>query len=582
MSVGSIINQATGKIYDDLVPQGGGIPLAKGQIITALAGGEETAFPDVPPADGSVLSYDSNTATGLRYIANPAGIPLDYQQLISANPANATAIVPAPAQNNYVLTSDNTLGAGSAGLAWKPLAGPAGTITTIAPLQDLEPVAGTNELSIAFTAVKGEIPAGNGTAKTGALVPAPPQDKYVLTSDATTATGLKWSPPTGASGIIDATAPLVDDAGVGTNTISINFSASVGEIPYGNGTAKTGALTNVPTAGQILGIAGGVPAWINAGGSGTITALAPLTEFADGNASKVAVNFTGKGDLIVGGGVQVGGQPVAGVILPAGANDMVLTANSATASGLEWKASGSGSSAIIFRNSVDDTPLTITAPLTANDTCVITADRTYHTYNQQVKNTPSTTGANVSALANQITFFTWTAPSNILITSFVANVYIVANAQFPEQLTDDGVCDLCDAGGTTTLLGSDPSNWGIIQSGNVAFNSIAGNTYQVVSGTTYTFIFNITNIQGTNPSVDLIDTGGGNFSGNITINGTDYAGLPATFTLTPPAKFRITNDLTGKTSATCESFSSQSFVASEDLQSWVATGGINGGVAFVP
>ena len=38
MSVGSIINLAMGRIYDDLVPQEGGIPLAKGQIITAVAG----------------------------------------------------------------------------------------------------------------------------------------------------------------------------------------------------------------------------------------------------------------------------------------------------------------------------------------------------------------------------------------------------------------------------------------------------------------------------------------------------------------------------------------------------------------
>jgi len=251
MSVSSIIDQTTGKIYDDLIPQGGGINLAKGQIITATAT-QEIAFPIAPPADGSVLSYDSGEPTGLRYIPVPGAIPIDYQQLISANPANAPTIVPAPAQNNYVLTSDNTLGAGSAGLAWKAIGG-SGIIQTNAPLDDSEPVAGTNLLAINFTAVKGELPAGNGTLKTGALVPAPAQDKYVLTSDSTTATGLKWSPPTGATGIIDATAPLVDDAGVGTNTISINFTAVKGEIPAGNGTAKTGALVPAPaTNGYVL------------------------------------------------------------------------------------------------------------------------------------------------------------------------------------------------------------------------------------------------------------------------------------------------------------------------------------------
>ena len=195
MSVGSIVNSATGKIYDDLIPEGGGVPLTKGQLITADATGTETALP--VGADGSVLSADTGQPLGLRWIANPAGIPLDYQELISANPANHTAIVPAPTANNYVLTSDNTGGAGSAGLAWKPLAGPSGTITTIAPLQDLEPVAGTNELSIAFTAVKGEIPAGTGVAKTGGLLPLGTAGQ-VLAVNTGAALGLEWiTAPTG-------------------------------------------------------------------------------------------------------------------------------------------------------------------------------------------------------------------------------------------------------------------------------------------------------------------------------------------------------------------------------------------------
>jgi hypothetical protein len=98
MSISSIIDPTTGKIYDDLIGQGGGVSLAKGQIITADAGGTEVAFPTNAPADGSILSYDSNEPFGLKYIAVPGAVPLDYQQLYSANAGNNVVAVPAPQQ----------------------------------------------------------------------------------------------------------------------------------------------------------------------------------------------------------------------------------------------------------------------------------------------------------------------------------------------------------------------------------------------------------------------------------------------------------------------------------------------------
>lgn len=266
MSVSSIFNSTTGKIYEELIPQGGGVPLTKGQLLSALADGTEVAVPI--GANGSVLSCNTAQDDGLQWIALPQAIALTQGELISANQAGDTTKVPAP-----------------------------------------------------------QLPA---------------QANWVLSADAGADTLLTWKPVTGGGGIIDATPPLVDDAGQGTNTISINFGAVVGQIPYGNGTAKTGALTNTPVAGQVLGIANGVPTWIPAGGSGTITALAPLTEYADGQASKLAIDFTAKGDLVVGGGPQAGGNPVAGVILPAGTNGYILQANSNEASGLEWVAGGSG------------------------------------------------------------------------------------------------------------------------------------------------------------------------------------------------------------------------------------------------
>jgi len=433
MSVSGIINPATGKIYDELAPQGGGVPLQKGGLITANAAGTELPLA-VSPNNGWVLSAQSGQDLGLEWIQPPAGgINFTQEgQLLYAGAAPGFA--------------DSLLGIGAAGQVLGISAG---------------------------------IPA--------------------------------WV-DTGGSGLISANPPLLEEADPAPNSkISINFSANVGEIPYGNGTAKVGAFTNVPAAGQILGMAGtpAVPTWI---------------------------------------------------------------------------AAPTNVDTIVYRNSVDNVPLIIQPPLTSNSTCVLTADRTYHVYNQQVKNTPSTAGTPVSALNTDITFFTWTAPADILITSFTANVYIAANAQIPDQLTDDGTCSLCDATGTTTLFASQVSAWNIINASQIAFPSVAG-TFQAVSGTTYTFIFSVSNIQGVNPTIDLIDTGAGNYSGTLTIVGTEFNNTPATFTLNPPNKFRATNSLTGFTSITCENFSSQSFVATGQQSGyvdWIMVGGQNGGVQLVP
>lgn len=255
MSASNLVDPLTNKIYDQYIPQGGGVALTKGQLITADAGNVEVAFPTVAPADGSVLSYDSTEAFGLKYIAIPGVTPLDYQELLSANLANQSTVVPAPTSNNYVLTSDNTLGAGSAGMAWKAIGG-SGVITAVAPLVDSEPVAGTNQLAINFSAVVGEIPYGNGTALTGALTNAPTAGQILGVSGGVPA----WI-PAGGSGTVTANLPLVESAGVGNSSlVSIGFSTADGEIPYGTGTANIGALLAPPTdplaIGKVLTYAG--------------------------------------------------------------------------------------------------------------------------------------------------------------------------------------------------------------------------------------------------------------------------------------------------------------------------------------
>ena len=438
------------------------------------------------------------------------------------------------------------------------------------------------------------IPAGGGTDFTqeGQLIyggPAPNYaDQLLNIGNAGQILGVAGGIPAwqdaGGSGLITANLPLIEEADPAPNSkISINFSnALIGEIPYGTGQAKVGALTNAPQAGQILGVAGGVPAWINAGGSGTVTALAPLTEYADGTASKVAIDFTAKGDLVVGGGVQVGGNPVAGVILPVGANDYVLTANSATASGLEWKASGGGSSATIFRDSQDNSTgyiSQIQKPVTANDTCIIVADRTFHPYNQQVKNTPSTAGTPVPATTQQgIEFFTFTAPNDLTVTGFSGQIYLQNSSIAPSQDPNQGGCAMFNQAETQVLLDSQEMNWLNDGNFNVNFTSVAGSV-PLSAGDVVKFNFSVDTITG--DSIDAVDTGGGVYSGNLTITGTEFSGLPVKFEITPnTSKFKETNDLAGKSFATCDNFSSQLFVASGDLEDWILVGGLNAGVTI--
>jgi hypothetical protein len=115
-----------------------------------------------------------------------------------------------------------------------------------APLVD---EAGT--ISINFTAVKAEIPAGTGVAKVGALIPPPAYDGYVLRADAGEATGLTWSAVTDT---LSASSPLlVGESNPGDPYISIAFTAVKGEIPAGTGATSEGDLVPAPTHdGQVL------------------------------------------------------------------------------------------------------------------------------------------------------------------------------------------------------------------------------------------------------------------------------------------------------------------------------------------
>ena len=311
MAWNALVNSATGKIFPSLIPEGGGVALTKGQLISANAAGLEVPVP--VGADGTILSADSNSVNGLSYVVVPGAVPLSKGQLIAGDAANTPTIVTAPAfpaQEGWVLTATSAAVDGT-GLQWKD-AGQA-TFTAAGQMQygGAAPLFPDTPLNI-------------GTA--GQILKVNPG-----------ATAPVWD-DVGGGGTITAVLPLVESAVGNTSQIALNFAAGpAGQIPYGNGTALTGALTNTPTANQVLGVSAGVPAWIDLGASGSVTATPPLVESAGvGNASNIAINFTTKAQIPVGTGAGTG------ILLPQSATDgYVLSAAAAEASGVKWVPGGS-------------------------------------------------------------------------------------------------------------------------------------------------------------------------------------------------------------------------------------------------
>jgi hypothetical protein len=386
MSASNLVDPLTNKIYEQYIPQGGGIALTKGQLITADGAGTEVAFPTVAPANGTILSYDSTELFGLKYIAVPGATPLDYQELLSANPANQSTIVPAPAQNGYVLTSDNTLGVASAGMQWKPATGGGGILQTKAPLFE-DNTTSPHTIGINFSASVGEIPYGNGTAQEGALSGAsnPASSNQFLGTVAGVPT---WKT---LGGQTTALPPLVEIVGAGDESqIGIGFgTGQVGQIPYGNGTINQGTLTNTPSAGQILGINAGVPAWIPAGGSGTVTANLPLVEGASGNSSLVSINFSAGvyGEIPYG----TGANALVGALL-APPTDPVAIGKVLTYAGtpsiLEWRtpATPVGGDVITLHSSVATTQ--VPKPTDKDEQLIIVAEEISASWDLQTSTLP--------------------------------------------------------------------------------------------------------------------------------------------------------------------------------------------------
>ena len=110
--------------------------------------------------------------------------------------------------------------------------------------------------------------------------------------------------------------------GVGTQLKALQPGTTLGDLAYSSATANTNTRLPIGTTGQVLAVVGGVPAWA------TTADQTPLTT---------------KGDLFT--------FDTADARIGVGANGTVLTANSATGTGLEWATPSPSAMTLIQRSS---------------------------------------------------------------------------------------------------------------------------------------------------------------------------------------------------------------------------------------
>jgi hypothetical protein len=157
-------------------------------------------------------------------------------------------------------------------------------------------------------------------------------------------TNYNWETPDDTDLVKDGAAAIRTlGNSVDTTTKALNPETTLGDIAYRSATSNTNTRLPIGTAGQILAVSGGVPAWIN-NDQGDITEVQAGTgiSVASGTGpipvvtNTVATEFDAKGDLVVGTGSDTFDR------LAVGTNTYILTADSAEATGLKWVAPAAG------------------------------------------------------------------------------------------------------------------------------------------------------------------------------------------------------------------------------------------------
>ena len=120
--------------------------------------------------------------------------------------------------------------------------------------------------------------------------------------------------------------------GVDTRLKALQPGTTLGDLAYSSATANTNTRLPIGTNGQVLAVSGGVPAWT------TTSDVTPLTT---------------KGDLFTFTTVDAR--------LGIGANNTVLTADSAEATGMKWATPASGGMTVLASGSLSGASLDLTS-----------------------------------------------------------------------------------------------------------------------------------------------------------------------------------------------------------------------------
>ena len=158
-----------------------------------------------------------------------------------------------------------------------------------------------------------------------------------------TTTNYGWDTPDDTDLVKDGAAAIRTlGSSVDTTTKNLNPQTTTGALAYRSATANINTALPIGTAGQILAVSGGVPAWIN-NDQGDITEVQAGTgiSVASGTGpipvitNTVATAFDVAGDLVYGTGADTFTK------LSIGTANQVLTVNSG-ATAPEWKTPASG------------------------------------------------------------------------------------------------------------------------------------------------------------------------------------------------------------------------------------------------